>query len=249
MNKSSFRDLINPPCKQFTQRPVSKDYFHNETYTQLKQCRDGLNGKEFVPNRVFLNNTEPSLDVLNTNNMCKVNFTCKNTPTHTYLNELGIDQSPYFKPTPEGKYTSVRADSRLIDERHNYNMQLNEKPSQVIYDDLNDNISGNPALKNYGKNYTDYASINAGQIRYYIDKDLAEPFFNPVYAMKSKSVGIAYKDPMDNQVPIYNKEYSTETIPDGLSFINDTTKFRDDIISRQQRVHNSQKYELTYGKY
>jgi len=128
-------------------------------------------------------------------------------------------------------------------------MQIGEKPAQVVYNMFKDNVSGNPALKDYGRNYSDYASINAGQIEYYIDKDLAEPFFNPVYAMPSKSVGIAYRDPMGNVTPIYNKEYSTEEIPDGLSFINDSTKFRDDIISRQQRGHNSQRYELVYNRY
>ena len=249
MYKTSYRDQINPQCHQFKQKPLTKDYFHNETYTELTKCHTGLKGVPFRPNHVFLNNMEPSLNVLNTNNMSKTNFTSKNTPTYTYLNKLGIEQSPYFEKTKEGKFTSKVADSRLIDAAHSYNMQLNEKPSQVVYNMFNDNISGNQALKNYGRNYTDYASVNAGQIKYYIDKDLSEPFFNPVYGMKSKSVGITYKDPMDNLVPIYNKEYSTELIQDGLSFINDTTKFRDDIISRQQRVHNSQKYELAYGRY
>ena len=244
MYKTSYRDDINPICHQFKQIPLKADPFHNENYKTLINCDRG----PFVPNHVFINNEEPSINVLNTNNMCKRNFTCKNTPTYTYLNKIGIEQSPYFDKTPQGKYTSNVADSRLFDPLRSYNMQLNEKPSQVVYNMFKDNVSGNESLKNYGRNYTDYASVNAGQIRYYIDKDLSEPFFNPVYGMKSKSIGITYKNPMDNIVPLYNKEYSTELIEDGLSFINDTTKFRDDIISRQQRVHNSQKYELSYGK-
>jgi len=248
MYKTSYRDQINPPCQQFAQKPAIKDFFHNEIYKPMPKCAAGLK-KKFEPNRIFLSNIEPSQSVLHTNNMSKTNFTAKNTPTYTYLNTLGIEQSPYFEKTKEGKFTSKVADSRLVDPLHNYNMQLNEKPSQVIYDMFADNVSGNPALKNYGRNYTDYASVNAGQIKYYIDKDLAEPFFNPVYGMKSESVGITYRDPMGNVAPTYNKEYPKEDIPCGLSCINDSTKFRDDITSLQQRTHNSQKYELAYKRY
>lgn len=250
MYKTSYRDQINMQCQQFEHKVATKDYFRNEIYTSAyaQKCDTGLK-KEFEPNRIFLENSEPSQETLHTNNMCKTNFSCKNTPTYTYLNNIGIEQSPYFEKTAEGKFTSKVADGRLVDSGRNYNMQLGEKPHQVVYNMLKDNVSGNPALKNYGRNYSDYASINAGQIRYYVDKDLAEPFFNPVYGMQSKSVGLSYRDPMGNVSPIYNKEYSTDQIQDGLSSINDTTKFRDDIISRQQRIHNSQKYELAYKRY
>lgn len=250
MNKTSYRDhvRINPECSQFKQQPVKTDHFHNQSYKPMKTCRDGLNAKPFIANRIFMENVEPSFTHLN-EDMCKVNFTCQSNPTYNYLNPDGIGKSPYFVKTKEGKFTSIKADSRLIDVERGYNMQLNETPSQVIYDMFNDNVSGNPALNGYGKNYTDYSSVTGGQIRYYIDKDLAEPFFNPVYGMKSKSVGMVYKDPMDNNVPMYNKEWPIENIENGLSSINDTTKFRDDIISRQQRIHNSQKYELAYEKY
>lgn len=250
MNKTSYRDKIqlNPQCQQFEHKKLVTDHFHNQNFTLLNKCTDGLKSKPYDPNHVFINNNEPSLDVLNTDNMCKKNFTCTNTPTYTYLNTIG-DQSPYFVKTDNGKYRSIIADSRLVDERHSYNMLLNERPSQFVYDKFNDNVSGNPSLKNYGKNYTSYSDVTGGQIRYYIDKDLSEPFFNPVYGMTSKSTGMVYKDPMDNLVPSYNKEYSTDLIENGLSFINDTTKFRDDIISRQQRINNSQRYELAYGKY
>ena len=248
MNSVSFRDTINPKCSPFVCRPVSKDYFHNETYVNVSTLGSGKtfdNNKAFVPDKVFLENKEPSLEVLNVGNMSPLNFNCKSTPTYNYLNNLGTDPSPYFRKTDSG-YTSIKSDGRLLDARHNYNMQVGEVPTQVVYNMMNDNVSGNPDLKNYGRGYTGYESVNAGDIRYYIDNDLAEPFFNPVYGMKSKSVGIEYKNPMDNLVPAYNKEYSTDLLEDGLSFINDRVKFVDDITSRQQRIHNSQKYELMH---
>lgn len=201
----------------------------------------------FTPNKVFYDELNPDNNI-NTQDICKHNISCVNNRTYTYLNTVGVP-SPYFQKDANGKWYSTKQDSRILDVRHNYNMGLDERPSQVIYDIFHDNVAGNVNLDGYGRNYKDYSSIKEGQIRYYIDKDFVEPFYSPVYGLKSKSVGVMYKDPMDNVRPMFNKEYNnTHNIEDGLSFINDTTKFRDDIISRQQRVHNSQKYELVYGK-
>ena len=247
MYRTSFKDRINPPCAQFPSNPVTADPFNNTKYTTQKKCASGLWSKPFVPNYVFLDNIEPSNVPFTTAGMCTQNTTCTSNRNYTYLNTLD-EKSPYFRKTADGMYTSTTADARLVDSRHSHNQQLNEPPLQVVYNMFNDNVSGNPRLKDCGRNYTDYASINYGQIRYYIGDDLAEPFPSPVYGMRSKSTGMMYKNPMDNIVPTFTKAYSTEILEDGLSFINDTTKFRDDIISRQQRIHNSQKYELVYGK-
>lgn len=249
MYKTSFRDQINPSCQPCPHKPSTKDYFRKDMYTRIQDSPNNIGlKKDFVANRVFQDSIQPSQRVLSTTNIPKTNFSHIDTPTHMHLNKPGTE-SPYFSKTKERTFVSTVADGRLVDSTRNYNMQLGEIPSQVVYDMFNDNVSCNTGLKDYGRNYTDYASINAGNITYYIDNDLSDPFFSPVYGMKSKSVGMAYRDPMDKVAPTYNKEYSTEEIECGLSFISDTTKFRDDIMSRQQRVHNSQKYELAYKKY
>lgn len=219
----------------------TSDPFNKSGYKSLSTDTKLLNNN-FQPNKVFSDNIQPQGKL--SYNMCKYNYPCENNSTYTYLNKLGPQPSSTFVKVGSNYFTT-RPDARLLDSSHNYNMGLDTRPIQVEYDMFHDNISGNV---NYGKNYHDYSSVTGGQIEYYIDNDFREAFYSPVYGMKSKSVGVMYKDPMDNIKPMYNKEYSRDEIKDGLSFINDTTKFRDDIISRQQRVHNSQKYELYYGK-
>lgn len=224
-------------------------YGGNDVYTKLRSYNTPL--CQPFENKTFLQDVEPSMQITR-GEMCRTNNLCQDNSVYTYLNQRGVASSPYFqKNNGNGEYFNTKADSRLFDVRHNHYMQVDTPPIQVIYNLINDNVSGNPALSNYGKNYTDYASVNAGQIQYYVDKELAEPFYSPVYGIKSGAIGTTYKDPMDSSKPVFTKEYPPECkYPTGtcLSFINDTTKFRDDIISRQQRVHNQQKYELVYNK-
>lgn len=199
--------------------------------------------------KVFLDEAEPNLELQK--NMCRYNNACENTGAYTFLNKRGVKQSPYFVQQ-KGTYVPVdyvskKADARLVDSVRNYRMELDIKPIQVVYDLINDNVSGNPELNNYGKNYTDYSNVSGGQIQYYVDKEQSEPFYKPVYAAKTKSVGYTYKDPMDSVKPQFEKQYPTESFT-GLSWLDDSCSFRDDITARQQRTHNEQKYELVYNR-
>ena len=234
------------PAKPKSANYSEKQYGSSDVYTKLRSYDTPL-CKTFTTNKTFMEDVEP-LPESNRNTMCKTNNQCQDNKDYTYLNKRGVPPSPYFKLNPQTReYFNTKADSRMFDERHNYYMQLDIPPIQVKYDLINDNISGNPTLSNYGKNYTSYKDVNAGQIQYYIDKDFTEPFYKPVYGIESRSVGTTYRDPMDSVKPTFTKEYPTQPVG-CLSFVDDTTKFRDDIMSRQQRVHNQQKYELVYGR-
>ena len=182
---------------------------------------------------------------------CKTNNECQNNDTYTYLNKRGVETSPFFKKTEKGDYKSTVPDGRLNDSSRNYNMTLDTPPIQVFYDLKHDNMSGNPKLHNYGRNYTDYASVNGGQIQYYIDKDIADPFFAPVYGMPSKTTAYTWHDPMGSAKVQFEKKFDmSRTKHTGmLSSIEDTTKHRDDIMARQQRTHNECRYDLVYALY
>lgn len=196
----------------------------------------------------FLDNVEPSMEF--EKKFCTSNTECQNNSEITYLNKPGV-LSPYFAKDTNNTYMSTKADARLYNSAHNQYTQLDTRPLQVVYDLIHDNVSGNRALDNYGRNYTDYNSVNAGQIQYYVDNQLSEPFDTPVYGTKARSTGTMYKDPMDSIKPHFDREYPPfGKYSDGscLSFLDDTTKFRDDIISRQQRVHNQNNFSLIYGK-
>lgn len=228
-------------CKDKYNSPTSKNtrmgYSKLKTYSSNPLCTP-------FENKVFMQNQEPSMEIHQ--NMCRSNNECKNTETYTYLNERGVKPSPYFKEV-NGVYTSTKQDGRLVDVPRSYTMKLDTKPIQFVYNLIHDNVSGNPELKDYGKNYTDYSNVTGGQIQYYIDKELSEPFISPIYATKTNAVGFTYKDPMDSIKPQFEKAYPTESFS-CLSWIDDSCSFRDDITARQQRTHNQQRYELVYNK-
>lgn len=142
-------------------------------------------------------------------------------------------------------YTSK--DPRLVDEIRGYTMTLDRPPynSEVPLSETYDK-----KYRNYGKNYDDYSSIHSGQIMYYYDKSIQEPFFEPNFTLKSNVNSYLYKDPMDNYKPYYthNNVNNFNPMKDSypkegcLSFIYDTTFHREDIMSKQMDLTNRTKY-------
>jgi hypothetical protein len=95
----------------------------------------------------------------------------------------------------------------------------------------------NENLRGYGQNYTDYKSVSGGQIQYYIDKSIEDPYFTPVFEISSNVKGEVYQDPMNAMKPAYFRQPLTSPNPlqnnmrgfSGLTSINDSTRFREDI--------------------
>jgi hypothetical protein len=139
----------------------------------------------------------------------------------------------------------VSGDPRLKDVTRGIQMVLDKPPGEVRYDLINDNMDRNPDLTRYGKDYKDHSTVNAGEIQYYVNKDTAHPFYSPIYDVNAKTMGYLYVDPMGTERMQFVKEYRPE-LYSKLSWLNDSSKFREDIISRQQRTHNEQRYENFY---
>jgi hypothetical protein len=198
---------------------------------------------------IFYENTNPNAQET-INGMCVVNNGCTTNSSYTYLNQRGVAQSPWFVQSKQNKneVISTKMDARLVDPARNNIQNLDIKPIQVYYDLIHDNISHNPNLKDYGKNYKDYSSVTGGQIQYYVDSQESEPFYSPVYAAKTKSIGYSWTDPMGAVKPQFEKEYPLKTSFTGLSWLDDSCSHRDDITALQQRKNNEQKYELVYGR-
>lgn len=161
--------------------------------------------------------------------------------------------SPFFCPENTSSndcanpvYVSNINDARIFDGARGILTKLDSVPLQTYYDLINDNVSLNPYLDGYGIGYRDYSQIKEGQVQYYVDKSLAQPFYDPVYAIPSQSIGYNWQDPMSSVKPQFLKSYPDTTKYSNLSAIDDTSKFREDIIARQQRTHNQRKYELVY---
>lgn len=162
--------------------------------------------------------------------------------------DIGPDLSKDFseKKCKNGTSKYISRDPRLVDQLRGFTMTLDRPPynSEVELSDIYKN-----KYKNYGQNYSDYGSIKSGQVMYYYDKSIQNPFFNPNFTLKSKVNSYLYKDPMDNYKPYYTHDTVEKFNPMNgkrehgcLSFINDTTFHREDILSKQMDLTNRTKY-------
>ena len=147
-------------------------------------------------------------------------------------------------------YTSF--DPRLVSGAHNGQKLFLDTPPLDDSIKLAD-IYTDPNLKNYGKSiYKNYSDIKNGQIMYYIDKSIEDSLFQPNFENPANVRGNIYKDPMGSTYPEYkryplidnnflhtkNRKYRY-----GLSSIDDSNEFREDIIHLQMRPQDRRRYE------
>ena len=140
-------------------------------------------------------------------------------------------------------------DPRLISGSHNGQRLVLNTPPYTSTIKLA-NIYSDPNLNLYGQKYTDYGSINAGQITYYNDKSIEDAFYSPVFANSATVTGYDEKDPMSSVRPYYDRNPVVQPAllktvgenNDQLTWLRDSGEFREDIISKQMRRINRQKY-------
>jgi len=179
---------------------------------------------------------------------------------YTILNpNFGLEQAPgFFKTDPDcncgcdygcdckcptDKRVVVSSnDSRLISPlRGSAHQDLDRPPwtGNVRLKDIYDE-----KYTNYGKNYTNYKDIHAGQIMYYLDKDIDPPFSLPVYTIRSNVQTDVFKTPMGGLWPQYAKVPTTQNsrYVSPQQFTRDTVYQREDIMALQQARHNRERY-------
>lgn len=169
------------------------------------------------------------------------------------LEEQHLDRSyhvvPYEKYGDECAVAYVSDDPRLIDVPRGQRVGLNAPPFNSrmnltkIYTD--------PRMREYGKHYRSYRDINTGDIVYYVDKSIEDPFFEPNFVTKAQMKATLFRDPMGEikpqfeRYPIENANHMNTTKCDydgGLSWISDSQEFRQDLMSYQMRKHNEQRW-------
>lgn len=150
----------------------------------------------------------------------------------------GCNEPSYLSQDPR-LYSSTRADYLPLDSPPiNGNVKLRD-----VYSSEWDN---------YGACYQPYETIRDGQIKYYVDRSIEDPYFPPLYAAPAKAVTVLFKDPMDamkpeySRIPLTNNRNPTTTCRDSypcLSFTEDTQSHREDLLSYQMRKRLQQKWE------
>jgi hypothetical protein len=92
-------------------------------------------------------------------------------------------------------------------------------------------------------NYQSLSDISAGDVQYYIDPTISQPFYSPVFATIYDKNAACFVDPMNNVRPQYqgsvgNVPRPTAPIVTGLlSSQRDSLYHREDLMKLQQRKH------------
>ena len=147
------------------------------------------------------------------------------------------------------------SDPRLISPVHSGQILALDKPpingGQIKLSE----IYTDPTLTNYGKQYRSYYDVNVGDITYYIDKSIEDAFYKPVYENNAFDTGYLFKDPMGSMKPQYERtpviwdnvlNTKRDNYRGGLSWIEDSNETREDLMARQQRTHNQEKYSARW---
>ena len=119
-------------------------------------------------------------------------------------------------------------------------VQIGNTPEDEIY---------TPFYSTYGRNYKNYSDITGGQIGYYLDKDTSNAYFQPNFVTPARVQHSLYVDPMGNVRPEYDRISTTpynwnECKKDACdSFTHDTLEFRQELMEKQMRKRNEQRYE------
>ncbi len=177
-----------------------------------------------------------------------------------YLNSNGLhDVHDYtFQP---GSQCAISLNPKGFDSPRALAFRL-DRPSQTagvcettVYTDpsFNNYHAGSPygsqskwtsfPVQNRGRNINQLYKVDNSQIRYYVDKSIQAPFHTPVFDMPSRAALIDYVDPMGSWKPHYTFDIVQPARYSCLSFINDTSFQREDIMARQQAIHNQQRSE------
>lgn len=171
--------------------------------------------------------------------MTSDNQTILNEP-YTYASNFASEECG------EGTVYAEPFDPRLYDARRGQYNSL-DRPPYTGSVRLKDIYS--PELNRYGKDYTTYSDINAGQIQYYYSKDIAAAYSLPNFTQRSEVDRGIFKDPMGAIKPVYTrcpikpKAMSTGCLQD----IRDSTIHRESIMEGLTAKMNQRRWQSRYG--
>ena len=164
----------------------------------------------------------------------------KTSDTIHFINRMGLYPMQDYKLVDNpigGKGYYYVQDGRVVDAARNIRMVL-DKPAEVGSIDMEQVSTFDN--RNYGSVYKTYSDIKNGQIAYYINNDVAQPFISPVYTLSSHVEKTIRIDPMDSPKPEYIKTPVSSTLYSVSKdqSTRDQLSFREDLMSRQQNLYN-----------
>jgi hypothetical protein len=145
--------------------------------------------------------------------------------------------------------TYVAFDQRLFDPIRNIVTKLDSIPydGEITMDQVYD---PKYVRKGYGKGYETYSDIDAGQILYYNDATIANPYFNPNFIIPNNTYTQLMRTPMGSIEPQYYNVNTQKSLRNlGCNrWVQDSLFNREDLMSRQMSLMNKQNWSARWGQ-
>jgi len=177
-----------------------------------------------------------------------------------YTNNVATD---YVKlppsATPSGRTGYSSEDARLKNPIHgNMPMVLDRRPMNMSVEGVETDHVYSDKLKDVKTGYKAYKNINQGQITYYVDHELAEPFTGPNFQLAAAVNGYMTVTPMNTLEAMYKRtpvrhrncldtRLCKKDYIGCLSWMEDSLEQREDIMASQMWGINKNKWETRWN--
>lgn len=120
-----------------------------------------------------------------------------------------------------------------------------QKDSVPKLEDIHDYKDAN---KSRARVYKTYKDITSGNIQYYTEnRPVSQIYSTPNFSNDSVIVANMYKDPMNSHKAQYTRIQTKNNLTNQLTFIQDTSEAREELMALQMRKMNQNVYQSTWN--
>ena len=120
-----------------------------------------------------------------------------------------------------------------------------------------DTVPANSYIKDFWGIYSEHSDVNRyksvyyhredlpGQIQYYVDPEMTNPFFMPLFPQNTRAFAAVYVDPMNNTQYDFRRSVKQPLDCDdcGIAEFRDLQNHREDLLASNMRSRNRRDYE------
>jgi hypothetical protein len=138
----------------------------------------------------------------------------------------------------------ISKDSTTLDAQKAVRMCLDSVPMNSYIKDYWGIYDNNSDINRYKSVYYHREDL-PGQIQYYVDPEMTNPFFPPLFPKSTRTFGAVYIDPMNNTHYDFRRATTQPLDCDdcGIAEFRDLQSHREDMLANIMRSRNRREYE------
>lgn len=167
---------------------------------------------------------------------------------HFLINDLNYLKDDTFLPVKsvrnDDEVRWISTDSTTLDAQKSVRMCLDSAPMNSYIKDYWRIYDKDSDINRYKSIYYNREDL-PGQIQYYVDPEMTNPFFPPLFPENTRAFGAVFIDPMNNAQYDFRRSVRQPVNCNdcGIAEIRDLQHHREDILSNIMRPRNRREYE------